>query len=474
MADTLSQYGITWQFDKELSLDGAGDTYKYGQYCNGDYYIVGQCNIIDIDPATVNQGGTRWINGSMINPEVIIETALDEGSVTRLNYNHSKNVAVGVAPGNPLVLATNESLVSAQSDTGGDPKPFILDVAVLTCVVSAPSENSFRPPYCGTDKTSQWNESDLDYSHLLNLTTYPDTNLSWAVIEAAIERPWIDFYANWHYEWHCPSNNMPDYGRNMGVVESNVALKCNLNYSNSEKRVSVIGLTQVGIDFWKIYNESIAEDTFFWRSDGGNYIGRKFPIFFAGIMLNDIAIGRMKRIGLDGDQPVWATDNNVIHEDGQQFYVTQADIDITQGGSWDPDSRNPNPQYYDSSHLGMPEWAIRRNREPERSDASFAAYYRQCCTGNSTHGLALATLMMKGKLYWNNPAFFDYQKRYMQIMADGTDPFGYTVSGIPETFPQTNRSYSDTTEEMWDLYFSTYENSEQDNPSSEIYIMFTI
>lgn len=36
--DTISQYGITWIFDQD---------YEYGQFANGDYWVVGPAHLVE-------------------------------------------------------------------------------------------------------------------------------------------------------------------------------------------------------------------------------------------------------------------------------------------------------------------------------------------------------------------------------------------------------------------------------------------
>jgi hypothetical protein len=47
-AKSVSQFGITWTFDKE---------YQVGQFANGDNWIVGPVNIINIDPPSLEMKG---------------------------------------------------------------------------------------------------------------------------------------------------------------------------------------------------------------------------------------------------------------------------------------------------------------------------------------------------------------------------------------------------------------------------------
>jgi hypothetical protein len=41
LVDSVTQYGITWKFDKSARI---------GQFINGDYYVVGPVTVIEITP----------------------------------------------------------------------------------------------------------------------------------------------------------------------------------------------------------------------------------------------------------------------------------------------------------------------------------------------------------------------------------------------------------------------------------------
>jgi hypothetical protein len=68
----IEQWGITWTFDKNISTDGSGNTYQYGTFVNGDYWVVGPVKIIYINPPSITGldtvNPTRIKNGSMLNP----------------------------------------------------------------------------------------------------------------------------------------------------------------------------------------------------------------------------------------------------------------------------------------------------------------------------------------------------------------------------------------------------------------------
>ncbi len=149
--DSISQHGITWTFDKE---------YEYGQFVNGDYWVVGPVTIVDIDPASTDIDG-RVMNGSMINPNGDNDRSGSDKSNTHgfdslaSGFESSLNVArpggEDLSASNPLVIGADASLVSSKSfvdDRGTGPQ--LEDFAVLTVLSEAPPANSFRPAYASS------------------------------------------------------------------------------------------------------------------------------------------------------------------------------------------------------------------------------------------------------------------------------------------------------------------------------------
>jgi hypothetical protein len=210
------------------------------------------------------------------------------------------------------------------------------------------------------------------------------------------------------------------------------SLMLNLDYTNAEKQALLINFIQLGIDIYS-FLESGANG---WSPDGGTKNGRKWPIMFAGIMLD---YAPMKNIGQKSGDYLYSNGHgpgnpppDYIHfgEDGQPFYVAQSDVDITNSPKWNPDKRNADHAPYTRAMIGMPEWGIRHCTNPERSDASWNAKYRTIGTGaRCWAGDVVAIRMMGAEKMWNNRAFFDYVDRYMAIAKGAPDPFGYTVPG---------------------------------------------
>ena len=405
--DELSQFGITWTFDDDV---------QYGQFANGDYWVVGPATIVDIDPSSEEDDG-RTMNGSMINP--VAENGSTQGYDSAMavsSYDADMNVALDVSTDSPLVVEPGSSLVSTITIEEEEHRPQISDSAVLTVLEEAAAEGSFRPPYSGDDKAIEFNLDDLDYSRLERLDLVDGTP-DMADIESKFERPWVDHIPNWNGREAYPSNNMPGYGREIARDVGMGALMLNLDFSDEEKQTLLTSFVQLGIDYHAV---AIHGGDANWAPNGGHASGRKFPILFAGMLLDD---DEMKAIGDD--------DEILFGEDAQTFYVEETAPGEYNGGHGG----------YTEEHEGMAEWGIRHATDRSRDDVDWGASYRRCCTANAWGGFVLAAHIMDAVELWNHDALFDYQDRYMDI----EEPGDYNRSW--------DRPFS---EEMWDTYRDDY------------------
>jgi hypothetical protein len=126
----LSRFGITWQFDSNV---------EYGQFVNGDYYVVAPVTVTNMLPAW-----TGTDNGWEVNPQV----QLDQGFKASFAYYNAAR-----RPELPFTISTNASLVKVIG--GVFNSSYIATAAVLTILTNAPDNNgadSFRPPYIGSEK----------------------------------------------------------------------------------------------------------------------------------------------------------------------------------------------------------------------------------------------------------------------------------------------------------------------------------
>jgi hypothetical protein len=431
-APALQQFTITWTFDTD---------YPVGQFVNGDFWVVGPVKIVGIDPPSQSVSG-RIMNGSMLNPKASWNLPQGYDSSMPSNaYDPTLNVAFGISSINPLPVAANSSLISTISVSAPGSIPQ-LERAVILTVLSAPAAPaSFRPAYCGTDRTVKFNKSALNYSVLKKLTPVAGTP-TLASVEAQFAAPWIEHAGGWTATALRPKLNMPNYGREMYTAIGTGALMLHLDFTDGQKEKLLCEFVQLGIDLYGIATNGGASN---WAADGGQAGGRKWPILFAGLMLNDPA---MQSIGANSGDYLYQNgfgpgnippDYIAFGEDDQTFYVTQADVDVTHGPTWKPDSRDSQRIPYAASDLGLPEWGITHSRWPNTSNRWWPTEYR-AVAGPPFHGTALAALLMEGgKALWNHNAYFDYTDRYMAVTAaDGEYP-GW-------------RSLSAFTSNMWDTY----------------------
>ncbi len=473
----ISQYGITWTFSEPV---------EYGTYINGDYWVVGPVEIISISPHSTSVSG-RIINGSMLNPPGGMPVSgFDDGGGA---YNYSYNVAMGVTEDDPLIVSSG-SLVSCISDLDESTYALIDTFAVLTIVSTPPISMSFRPPYCGTDKTSEFSFFDVETSLLPNLTPVGSPP-AFEILEEMISRPYIDYFPGWKLGDVLSNNhNGYHYGRDLSVMMGAVALKLSCNYSLADKKQLLVYMIQRGIDLYGVYTDYVANNrTFPWLADGGHKSGRKLPVLFAGVMLND---NDMKGFGSISER---------IQEDDQTFYVNQQTVDGTTGGmsswlkselqanypsawsqfvsdypsistltgSWRTDPRASEYHPYFSDNIGMPEWGGGNKDEdlPYNYNRSWGHPYRLLNGASFGGGYALAARMLIGASLWNHDAFFDYVHRYMAMANGDPDPFavslGYSEVPTRPTLDERDgwRSwYQDGRgtwgEAMFDQYWSSY------------------
>jgi hypothetical protein len=484
---SITQYGITWTFAESVG---------YGQFVNGDYWVVDIGNgvkITNISPGdAIRPSTTQHMNGSMLNPHAL------QGYDGISFYVPSLNVGVGISSETPLILSGDVSLVSTISNlviTGTT--SIVKTAAVLTCLSSVPPAGSFRPGISSTTKTLH-NINSVNRSRLKSLSC-PTTKPDIATYTGMLQMVFLDHSASHLSRYIRPTDSgMDNYYYATTFAES--ALLLNLDYTAAEKESLLINSIQLGIDLYSYIEGGVNEwGKLGWQPDGGNTNGRKWPIMFAGIMLD---YPPMRDIGQkSGDYLYanghgagdWPSDYISFGEDGQTFYVAQSDVDITgntvwvrddsrqygrhlhfdintntftiavppQGatiGPWWPDTRNDDVNEnvlcrpYKSSMIGMPEWGIRYSTDPQQSDASWNSNYRTIRTAaGAWAGVTMAVRIMGYKGQWNHNALFDYTDRYVAITRGQPDPFGFVVD-----HENTNYPIGGLIAAIWNTYRSQY------------------
>ncbi len=458
----ITQFGITWKFDQE---------YTWGQFANGDYWVVGPVNITAIYPLS-RTVAERTKNGSMINP---VAGTFDQGydsSTMHATYVESLNVALNVSDSNALTLPGGTSLISSISRPEPGLRPQIQGASILTVLSSSAPAGSFRPPYCGTDKTIRFNKADLDYSLLAKLDPVADTP-DMATVERLFERPWLDHVKDWVADYLRPVDNVAHYCRELSRDMGIGALMLHLNFTDAQKETLLVRFVQLGIDNFGVIQNGGREN---FINNGGANQGKKWPILFAGIVLND---AQMKNIGQKSGDYLYTTGYgpgsvppDYIHfqEDDQTFYVTADDValesavnvyhGVTFYGHYYPGDYVDYPEYT-AGDIGLAEWGIRHATNPLLDGNIWMEARYRVVTGICWSGFVLAARIMESgssaKTLWNHNVLFDYQDRYMAVTAESsmTPDWRSSVPGM-EAIWATHPGYRQLgygfIENMWDQY----------------------
>jgi len=392
-AQSVSQYGITWTFDKPCTV---------GKFVTGDYWVVWPVTIASVTPApgasTAPATGvvksrygaigliedSRLRNGSMI----MQKAATNEGFDSRAkNFDPSMSVSY------PFTLQPNQSLVSTISNdtfpvdmlvapllVAAEKKGAVClnSAAILTCLDKAPPDDAFRPPYAGSDKPI-YETKNLQWGVLPKLAPV-GTVPSWSEFERYFQRPWLDNITAWMYQMTMPNENQPIYGREWDRITAMASLMLMLDVPQEQKQKLMIGLVQLGID-----EAALAKLGDNWPGDGAHWGGRKWPILFAGLMLGDKAL------------PI-VLPNTIFEEDQQTYYGKgyagqQALYQMVF-------HTFPHPPYEEKDPTT---W----NPDDKKGEGYRAVGSR------AWPGIALAAELMKAKALWNHDAFFDYCDRIM-------------------------------------------------------------
>jgi len=407
--DTVSQYGITWTFSRKVQV---------GRFVTGDYYVVGPVTVAKVSPAPAGSGKESR-NGSMLNPPVTTAVGYDG----RIKGFDPKSAAAF-----PLMLKPGDSLVSSislaerqQNQTFPNPDRRrttetgpMRTYAVLTCLAAAAPADAFRPAYCDREKKRLHRARDVQWDRLPSVKAVPAKGVpAWAKrykmeksftaegvptlawLERMFERPWIDHVYGWHSRETHASESMPGYGREVGRGVSMAAMLLCCDFTRQEKTMLCHRMIQVGIDNWAIAKRGKRGSAGGWPAAGGFGNGRKFPIVFAAVMLQD---PEMLQINKHADEASFGEDEHT--EFGKSW--TGATVRFTGQYPLIGDRQIDRGPY---EHLTPDKWPGRKKTMSEG--------YRRCCTSICWVGQALAARMLKAEKVWDHDAFFVYVDRWM-------------------------------------------------------------
>ena len=387
----ISQYGITWYFDR---------AYPYGQFANGDYWVVGPVTITRITP---DFNGAH--NGWEVNPNPSPKQGFDAGGY---NWDASR------IPSLPYLASPGQSIVKGLSYIQ-DPADTSLcyfaayttcleTAAVLTVVDATPPDQGstvFRPPYVGTQKP-YYSISDLRTDLLPSLSPVTSTPSLDDPEFQAMKRVQLDHFEGVADRTARPKLNLPDYGGSIGRVNGDAALRLMLNDSIQTKMPLLIAYVQGGIDR---YYMAVNGQT--WPGGGGWETGEKLPIAFAAVLLNDQSMKNFVGSGVriaDEDGATSITSNQGVNLWGDPL----ANTSFIESSYWDwvlhdPGYNDDGGDFYKFIDGGG-------NTVRIKSD------YQVGIVSPVMKSSALAAILMPTvKEAWNNQKFFNYVDRWVNI-----------------------------------------------------------
>lgn len=405
LTQSVSQYGITWTFEKPTRI---------GQFVNGDWYVVGSVTIKAIDPEPLygpqiprreldridkeRKHEHRIRNGFMLNPPAEMKVAYDSGVRNWFDPSLIQRLPVTINPGDSLVstISMPKNLVLAAQlrnkiERGvGDSSP-IRTVAVLTCVGEPQPADAFRPAFC--DRRQKIYLARNLKRELLPAAAATESMPKVQQYIRFTQRPWV---GTCFFGFEEPVENMPQYGREYGrVVGISTLLLCT-QLKPQEKEPLLVNFVQVGIDLGGMVRAGHPG----WTGWGGHGSGRKLPIVFAGLMLGDEELANVNQ---SFPKVSFGEDEQTAYGDcwtgAKVVFAGHSGIDAAtgagrvRGSGWGP-----------YEHVHPAQW-----KEGQETSES----YRRCCTSVGWVAQALALRLMHAEEVWGHDAFFDYVDRWM-------------------------------------------------------------
>ncbi|MDB5260731.1 MAG: hypothetical protein JWQ14_12 [Adhaeribacter sp.] len=421
----ISQYGITWTFDKPV---------QSGQFITGDWWIVGPVTITKITPVpgptrpdATNIKINRWGDTSLKT-----DTTMRNGSMVVLKVGTTQSYdsrAGSFSPRDiiklPLKLAPNRSLISSISNATLPVDNFAKNIlpenekkcqvvmktaAVLTCLETVPPRDAFRPPYAGTEKPI-FQARNIKWDRLPKLKPAGEVP-NWEEFERYFQRPWLDHLMSWAQQELVPNENGPNYGREHARLVSMASLMVMLDVPQQQKEKLTVELIQRGID---LYGLALAGG--YWNEGGGHSSGRKWPILFSSIMLDNPKLTQLPETA-------------VFHEDAQTYY----------GKGW----FGQKALYWMVMHHGRRDHYEEKPPEQWEKWDKTSESYRLCCNAGAWTGTALAARYMKAIKLWNHDAHFDYVDRWMRL----DDPYA-SARGIHSRPKAETTTFDPFVTAMW-------------------------
>lgn len=429
LKDHISIDGITWKFSEAVPV---------GHFVNGDYYVVGNVTVVSISPLATPENGR---NGSVLNLPV------NKNDVSPFDDRAEGNrYEPGLRIYPPFTMQPGDALISSISiNEKGDtrawlreqdtPVSYVRSVSVLTCLAEAVSADAFRPSYA--DRSQRIYHADSLRRDLLpnlpKVEHVPDI----ATFASHFRRPWLDIC---FFSFDAAGEYQAAYGREKGRAAGMASLLLMLDFTPAEKEALLVNFVQYGIDLWGIIRAGYSG----WPAHGGHGTGRKWPVIFAGIMLDD---HYMRSPDTTYPNLRFGEDMQTIYDNGwsgaQVVYAGHQ-------GVWNELQVSSIPSWGPYEHLYPSLW----KSELGGSNFHIGEDYRRCCTSLAWVGQGLAAQLMGAEDYWNHDAFFSYIDRWMteddtQLLQILKNTMGVDYSA---SWQRQGQTWDAFVNEMWAAY----------------------
>jgi hypothetical protein len=186
---------------------------------------------------------------------------------------------------------------------------------------------------------------------------------------------------------------MPDYGGSMAWFIEDTAQLLLLDDPQYATETLLRRFIQLGIDNYG----TTRSNANLWMADGGHNLGRKLPIIFAGVLLQDEEMMHVKAEFQEDQQTYYGKGYR-----GQKALFSLAPWCVT------PNHEEIDPQEWVTHWLKPGE----KEDPGNNNDGVKAEAYRWGCSMQFVP-FALVARLTGAVEFWDHPAFFDYADRYI-------------------------------------------------------------
>ncbi|MCC6947006.1 MAG: peptidoglycan-binding protein [Bradyrhizobiaceae bacterium] len=343
-ATAFSHNQIVWRVD--AALDYASN--DYGRFALGDFWARAPFNVTEILPAW---DGAR--HGAMLDMGNVSGQGFYDRLAIEPDYSGTMFAFSGANRSHIPVEMDSDSIhslimtVGKQTPMSGGAAQMLERATVFTSLrdidIASVTATTFRPSYMGTKRLVNWSNANTDLLPDLALpsgATLPSTGqMAQVWLHNGPSNVASDGLPGVAATIH-PDQNMPPYPRDSGIVVSDYAAAVLVD--SADRDTYAKELIQVGIDLFGVHMTA-PEHVFMAAAGYGN--GWKFPIVFAGFLLDDAT--------LQGFNDLMPTKfgGDTVHSFGEDGHTYIGEDELNPGNlryMWGADGTNIgyNPPFY--------------------------------------------------------------------------------------------------------------------------------